>query len=75
MAQRDALCTNSLSFGSTWWQGGWYEGEWANGERHGTGVRLMRNGSIKVTTHRKSHLVRYSLSVVVSFRFVVRPVF
>ena len=33
---------------SGWWQGGWYEGEWADGERHGTGVRLMRNGTIKV---------------------------
>ena len=29
-------------------QGGWYEGEWVDGERHGSGVRLMRNGSIKV---------------------------
>lgn len=29
-------------------QGGWYEGEWSGGERDGTGVRLMRNGSVKV---------------------------
>ena len=64
MVRSDALCTNSLSFGSILWQGGWYEGEWADGERHGTGVRLMRNGSIKVTTHRKSHLVRYIFLVV-----------
>lgn len=31
------------------WQGGWYEGEWVAGEREGTGARLMRNGSIKVS--------------------------
>jgi hypothetical protein len=41
-------------------QGGWYEGEWQDGERNGMGVRVLRNGTYKVSMESFPRLALFS---------------